>query len=110
MLVCDFLVVVTASLRQLYAFVRMEIATRRVLHCYVTAHPTAAWTLQQFREALPSDHGHKFLIPDPDSIFSAVWGQYNLTLGFWVSKRHLGSKSKAIFQRCSYTNELSSAD
>jgi len=71
LLACDFLVVVTAGFRQLYVFVLMEIGTRRIVHCNVTAHPTAAWTLQQFREGLPSDHGHKFLIHDRDSIFSA---------------------------------------
>jgi len=36
----------------------------------VTAHPTADWTMQQFREAIPSDHGYQFLIHDRDSIFS----------------------------------------
>jgi putative transposase len=36
----------------------------------VTAHPTAAWTLQQLREAIPSDHPYQFLIHDRDSIFS----------------------------------------
>ncbi len=77
MLACDFLVVVTAGFRQLYVFVLMEIGTRRIVHCNVTAHPTAAWTLQQFREALPSDHGHKFLIHDRDSIFSAESGSSN---------------------------------
>jgi len=41
------------------------------VHCNVTAHPTAAWTLQQLREAIPSDHPYRFLIHDPDSIFSA---------------------------------------
>jgi putative transposase len=71
MLACDFLVVVTASFRVLYVFVLMEIGTRRIVHCNVTAHPTAAWTLQQFREALSSDHGQEFLIHDRDSIFSA---------------------------------------
>jgi transposase InsO family protein len=71
MLACDFMVVVTAHFRQLYVFVLMEIGTRRIVHCNVTGHPTAAWTLQQFREALPSDHGQKFLIHDRDSIFSA---------------------------------------
>ena len=71
LLACDFLVVVTAGFRQLYVFVLMEIGTRRIVHCNVTAHPTAAWTLQQFREGLPSDHGHRFLIHDRDSIFSA---------------------------------------
>ena len=70
-LACDFLVVMTAHFRQLYVFVLMEIGTRRIVHCNVTAHPTAAWTLQQFREALPSEHGHRFVIHDRDSIFSA---------------------------------------
>jgi transposase InsO family protein len=71
LLACDFLVVVTAGFHQLYVFVLMEIGTRRIVHCNVTAHPTAAWTLQQFREGLPSNHGHRFLIHDRDSIFSA---------------------------------------
>jgi transposase InsO family protein len=71
LLACDFLVVVTAGFRQLYVFVLMEIGTRRIVHCNVTAHPTAAWTLQQFREALPGEHGQRFVIHDRDSIFSA---------------------------------------
>jgi putative transposase len=40
-------------LRLLYVFVLMEHATRRIMHCNVTAHPTAHWTLQQLREAIP---------------------------------------------------------
>jgi len=47
-------------------------------HCQVThaqrtagtAHPTAAWTLQQLRETIPSDHRYRFLIHDGDGIFS----------------------------------------
>jgi putative transposase len=49
----------------------MEVGTRRIVHCNVTAHPTAAWTVQQLREAIPSDHSYRFLIHDRDSIFSA---------------------------------------
>jgi transposase InsO family protein len=71
LLACDFLIVVTAGFRQLYVFVLMEIGTRRIVHCNVTAHPTAAWTLQQFREALPGEQGHRFVIHDRDAIFSA---------------------------------------
>jgi putative transposase len=36
----------------------------------VTAHPTAVWTLQQLREAIPSDHAYRFIIHDGDAIFS----------------------------------------
>ena len=57
---CDFCVVVTATFRLLYVFVVMEHATRRILHVNVTAHPTAPWTLQQLREAIPADHAIVF--------------------------------------------------
>ena len=67
---CDFLVAVTVRFQVLYVFLMMEVGSRRILHYNVTAHPTVAWTLQQFREALPSDHGYRFLIHDRDSIFS----------------------------------------
>ena len=47
-LACDFFLTVTANFRLLYVFVIMEIGTRRIVHCNVTEHPTAVWTLQQF--------------------------------------------------------------
>ena len=67
---CDCCVVVTATFRLLYVFVLMEHATRRIVHCNVTAHPTAHWTMQQLREAIPADHSYRFLIHARDSIFS----------------------------------------
>ena len=48
----------------------MEIGSHRPLHVNVTAHPTAEGTLQQFREALPGGHSHRFLLHDRDSIYS----------------------------------------
>jgi transposase InsO family protein len=70
-LACDFLVCITAGFRVLYVLVIMEIGSRRILHHNVTAHPTAEWMLQQFREAIPGEHEYKFLIHDRDSIFAA---------------------------------------
>ena len=70
MIACDFATVVTASFRVLYVFVIMEVGTRRILHYNVTEHPTALWTVQQFREAIANDHTYRFLIHDRDSIFS----------------------------------------
>ena len=52
---CDFCVAVTARFRVLYIFVIIEHASRRLLHCNVTSNPTAAWTLQQLREAIASE-------------------------------------------------------
>src|SRR5262244_3689396 len=47
-----------------------RVGSRRIIHHNVTAHPTAEWTLQQFREALPGGHGYRSVIHDRDSIFS----------------------------------------
>ena len=68
---CDFCVVSTTSFRMLYVLVVMEHASRRLIHLNVTGHPSAAWTLQQLREAIPSDHTYRFIIHDRDAIFSA---------------------------------------
>ena len=68
---CDFCVAVTATFRILYVLVVMEHASRRLIHLNATAHPTAAWTLQQLRETIPSDHEYRFIIHDHDAIFSA---------------------------------------
>jgi hypothetical protein len=52
-----------------------------VIHFNATKHPTAAWTLQQLREALPGDREYKFLLHDRHKSFSialdgevANWG------------------------------------
>ena len=68
---CDFLVAVTVRFQVLCVFLAMEVGSRRIVHYNVTAHPTADWTLQQFREAIPSDHSYQFLIHDRDAIFSS---------------------------------------
>src|SRR5882724_11068684 len=83
---CDFRVAITATFRVLYVFVVIEHASRRLLHVNVTAHPTAEWTLQQLREAVPSDHGYRFLIHDRDSIFSQPLDRRIGNLGLRVLK------------------------
>src|SRR5215469_13700527 len=54
-LACDFFTTVTASFRVLYVFVIMEVGTRRIVHFNATTHPTADWTLQQFREVITGE-------------------------------------------------------
>ncbi len=83
---CDFCVVVTATFRLLYVFVVMEHATRRILHWNVTASPTAPWTMQQLREAIPAEQTYRFLIHDRDSIFSAQLDQQVRDLGLRALK------------------------
>ena len=67
---CHFFVVASATLRIFYVLVVMEHASRRIIHLNVTSHPTAACTLQQLREAVPSDHTYRFILHDRDAIFS----------------------------------------
>ena len=66
----DFVTVVTARFHFLYVFVVMEVGTRKILHINLTSHPTAEWTLQQFREAIPCEHDYRFVIVDRDGKFS----------------------------------------
>jgi putative transposase len=83
---CDFCVAITSAFRILYVFVVIEHASRRLVHVNVTAHPTANWTLQQLRAAIPSDHAYRFLIHDRDSIFSRRLDQSIRNLGLRVLK------------------------
>ena len=57
----------TATFRLLYVFVVIEHRSRRLLHYNVTAHPSAAWTLQQLREAVGYEERYRFLIHDRDA-------------------------------------------
>ena len=81
---CDFFVAVTATFRQLYVFVVIEHRSRRLVHCNVTAQPTAAWTLQQLREVVGYPHQYEFLLHDRDSIFASHLDESIRKLGIRV--------------------------
>src|SRR2546425_10673392 len=51
-LACDFFVVETVRLQTLYVLFFIELHTRRVFVTGCTAHPTAAWVVQQARNLL----------------------------------------------------------
>lgn len=84
LLACDFFVTVTASFRILYVFVIMEVGTRRITHFNVTDHPTADWTLQQFREAITGEKAHRFLIHDRDNIYSSELDSALMEMGLRI--------------------------
>src|SRR5207249_2095514 len=52
-------------------FVVLSHERRRIIHVNVTAHPTAAWTAQQLREAWPWDTAPRFVIRDRDAIYGS---------------------------------------
>jgi len=76
----------TATFRQLYVFVVIEHRSRRLIHCNVTAHPTAAWTLQQLRESIGLQQRYEYLLHDRDSIFAAHLDASIAKLGVKVLK------------------------
>jgi hypothetical protein len=63
-----------------------KIRTRRLFHFNVTRHPTADWTLQQFRECVTDDEGYRFVIHDRDSIYSKELDTSLKALGLTVLK------------------------
>ena len=71
----DFFAVPTATFRVLYVWFAIRHSRREIVHWSVTASPTAAWVVQQLREAFPFDGGgsrSRYLVLDRDAIFSAA--------------------------------------
>jgi putative transposase len=66
----DFFIVPTVTFHLVYAWFAIDHARRRILHFDVTDQPTAAWVVQQLREAFGVDVVPRHLIFDRDSIFS----------------------------------------
>jgi putative transposase len=83
---CDFFTTVTVRFRILYVFVVLEVGTRRILHWNVTAHPTAEWTIQQFRAVITPETAHRFVLHDRDSIFAATVDRAIASMGRHVLK------------------------
>ena len=54
---CDFLQTHDLCFRTLFAFVIIELGSRRLVHFAVTRHPSDAWVAQQLREATPFGDG-----------------------------------------------------
>jgi transposase InsO family protein len=52
----------------------------------VTAHPTADWTIQQFRAAITDDATHRFVIHDRDAIYAPAVDRAVKAMGLRVLK------------------------
>jgi len=77
----DFFTVPTATFRVLFVFIVLSHERRRIVHVNVTAHPTAVWTAQQFREAWPWDEAPRFVIRDRDGIYGEAFCDAAQALG-----------------------------
>ena len=76
----DFFVVPTATCRLLFVLVNLAHERRRLVHVAVTAHPTAAWTAQQLREAFPWDEALRYVLHDRDHAFDG-WADTAKAMG-----------------------------
>jgi len=93
-------VTVTATFRLLYVFVVIEHGSRRLMHVNVTAHPSAAWTLQQMREVIADTNGYGYLLHDRDSIFAKHLDDSIRALGLGVLRSLFASpKANSICER-----------
>ena len=86
----DFFVVPTVTYRLLFVFVILAHHRRRIVHVAVTAHPTAAWTAQQLREAFPENTAPRYLVHDRDHAFAAVAATAN---GMGIQEIHTAPRS-----------------
>jgi len=68
----DLFVVPTMTFWLLFVLVILAHDRRRIAHVAVTAHPTAAWTAQQLRNAFPENEAPRYLLHDRDSVFAHV--------------------------------------
>jgi putative transposase len=81
----------------LYVFVVMEVGTRRIVHHNVTDHPTADWTLQQLREALPGYQAYRYMIHHRDRIYSKDLDQSVESMGIRVLRTPVRSPKANCF-------------
>jgi transposase InsO family protein len=72
LIAADFFVVPTATCRLLFVLVLLAHDRRRIVRIAITEHPTAAWTVQQFRDAFPWDEAPRYLLRDRDHAFDHV--------------------------------------
>jgi transposase InsO family protein len=69
----DLFTVPTLCLEQLYAFVILSHARRRIVFLTATGHPSGLWLAQQLTEAFPWETAPEILICDNDAKFCAVF-------------------------------------
>jgi putative transposase len=87
----DFFVVPTVRFQLLYVWFVIDHGRRRVLHFNVTAHPTAAWVMQQLRDGFPDFPTHRYLIFDNDAVFSTELAHSISKLGIHPKRTALQS-------------------
>jgi len=88
---CDFLQTHDVWFRDMFVFVIIELASRRVVHVAVTRHPNDSWVAQQLREATPFGAGPRFLIRDNDAKYGAQFDRVAIGTGIKLLRTPIGA-------------------
>jgi putative transposase len=97
---CDFLQLSDVLFRPVFAFVIVELGSRRVVHVGVTRSPSGAWAAQQLREATPEGSGPRFLIRDHDARYGAAFDRVAAASGIGVIRTPVRApRANAICER-----------
>jgi putative transposase len=83
---CDFVTVTDLFFRPIYAFVLIELVTRRVVHVGVSRYPTDHWLAQQLRQATPFDQRPTYLVRDNDARFGSAFARVAESSGIEVQR------------------------
>src|SRR5262245_57327212 len=97
---CDFLQLTDLSFRPLFAFLVVELGSRRVVHVGVTRSPTDAWVAQQLRNATPEGVGPRFLIHDHDAKYGPEFDRLAAASGIEVIRMPIQApRANAVCER-----------
>jgi len=88
---------VTARFRVLSVFVVLEVGTRRIVDWNVTEHPTADWTIRQFRTVMAPEASHRFVLHDRDGIYAAGVDRAMASMGRRVFETPVRTRQADIF-------------
>ena len=70
------------------------------MHWNVTEHPTAEWTVQQFRTCVTGETTHRFVVHDHDAIYSSAVDRALRAMGLRVLKTPVAApKANAYCER-----------
>ena len=86
---CDFLQAYDVFFRPIFAFVFIELATRKVVLAATTRGPSQAWVTQQLRNATAFGTAPRFLIRDRDDKFGTSFNALARATGIrWCGPAH----------------------